>query len=58
MDVTLSPDEVQFFLNELAGRDPLMRMLLQKQQQAQTQQAAGPRLVRDEPPVGVSGGVA
>ncbi len=58
MDVTLSPDEVQFVLNELAVRDPVMRLLLQKQQQAAQAQQSGPRLVRDEPQVGVTGGVA
>lgn len=43
--VTLSPQEYQQILNELARRDPIMNMLIQKQEQAQqkdAQQKPGP----------------
>ena len=56
-DITLSNDELQFMLNELANRDPVMRLLLMKQTEAQ-RQPSGPRLVPDEAPIGVAGGVA
>jgi hypothetical protein len=36
MNVTLSPEEVQFLLNEIAARDPVMRLLMQKQAEAQS----------------------
>lgn len=43
-DVVLTPQEVQFILNELAGRDPVMRLLLEKQMQAQQAEAKEPQM--------------
>lgn len=39
--ITLTPDEYQALLNDLAMRDPVMRMLIQKQEQAQREADAG-----------------
>jgi hypothetical protein len=50
--VTLSPDEFQMVMNDLASRDPVLRFLMQKQQQAQEQAAS------EEKPMRVVGGAA
>jgi hypothetical protein len=35
-DITLTSNEVQLILNEIAGRDPVLRLLMQKQAEAQS----------------------
>jgi hypothetical protein len=35
--IILTPEEYQGLVNDLASRDPLVRFLMQKQEQAQTQ---------------------
>ena len=54
--ITLSPEEYQSMMTELAGRDPLMRFLIQKQEQAQRDQAQ--RDAEAERPMRVVGGAA
>ena len=39
--ITLSPEEYQALMTELAARDPIMRMLMQKQDEAQRQATRG-----------------
>lgn len=42
-DIILTQDECQAVLNELAGRDPVMRLLMQKQAEAQARDAEAKR---------------
>jgi len=51
--ITLTAQEVQQILTELAGRDPVMRFLMQKQAQAAEVQSAS-----TDKPLHVVGGVA
>ena len=39
--ITLSPDEYQDLMTALAARDPIMRLLMQKQDEAQRQATRG-----------------
>jgi hypothetical protein len=48
--ITLSPQEFQEIMNELAGRDPIVRFLMNKQAAAKAGREAG------EPPMRVVGG--
>lgn len=54
-DIVLTPTEVQFLLNELAVRDPIMRLLLEKQARAAQPQPQGDL---DPRPMRVAGGTA
>lgn len=49
--ITLSPSEYQALMTELAARDPVMRMLMAKQDEAQ-------RAAQEDKPMRVVGGAA
>lgn len=55
-DIILTQDECQAMLNELAGRDPVMRLLLQKQAEAAARDAAAEKAERK--PMRVAGSAA